>query len=142
MVVRYFNLKEKSPTVNGGIIKVDTSERLENRLIDFNGDFAFSPWEFRHIGREVDDEIYEITLKEEKAVSVPGRDALGGLIGMPIGTTIGPDRIIRLRLNLGGELKLDSSSERIYLSEISEEKAEEMKHDAFLWAYQRAYIYE
>jgi len=142
MTIRYFNLKKGSPTVNGGLIEVDTSRGDLEKLADFNGDFASSPWKFKSLGREGKDEIYEVALPNETILNSPGRDTLGGRIGVPLPVPNGQPRVVKLKLSKSGELTLYQLLEGIYLSEIPEKKAKEMRQDAFLWASQRAYICE
>jgi hypothetical protein len=143
MAIRYFNLKKGSEKVNGGLIRVNTSESDLEKLADFNGDFAFSPWEFEYLGEEGEDRIYEIHIPNEKAVASPEVDALGGPTSIVGPVSDGPTDILKVKLGKEGELGFyDPNQKGFYLSEVSEEAAKRNRSDAGNWALQRAYIVE
>lgn len=115
---------------------MDPSASDLEKLTDFNGDLASSLWGFRPIGREGEDKIYEVSLPNEEIV-----DMADGLRHFPISATKGPPFTIRLKLTGQGELTLYQPSEKIYLSEVSEAKASELRDAAARWSLQRAYFW-
>lgn len=142
MAIRYFNLKEGSDKVNGGVIRVDSSLDGLEKLTDFDGDFASNPWTFRHLRKEGEDDIYDVVIPDEEIAVGVGKDALGGRIGVPSPVSKGSPHRVKLKLTPQGELKLYQPSDEFYLSEMSEEEAKKNRGDGARWAMQRAYICE
>ncbi len=143
MTIRYFNLKEGRRDVLGGIIKVDTSASDLEKLTDFDGDFASTPWKFKLLRREGKNEIYEMLIPNEEIIMGQGQDALGGKIGVPVSVSKGLPRTLKLRLTSQGEIQLyDSNKRNIYLTEMNEEEAKDVRKSGENWALQRAYIFE
>lgn len=142
-MIRYFNLKE-DPEKFGGIIRVDTSIKgLVEKLSNPQGDFIFTPWTFKHVRSEQEGDVYEINMPNELAANIPGRDALGGKIGVAIAGPNDPPSILKIILNKKGEIRFYNPEQKgFYLSEISEKAVEKHREAGENWALQRAYILE
>ncbi|MBA7660358.1 hypothetical protein ES703_68360 [subsurface metagenome] len=143
MTVRYFNLKKGSEKVYGGIIKVNTSIKGLERLSNPQGDWVLTPWTFEHVGVENGEDVYDIRMPNERAVNSPGRDVLGGEMGVAQAVSNGPPSVLRLKLNKEGEIRFYNPEQKgFYLNEVSRKAAKEHREFGENWALQRAYIYE
>ncbi len=143
MAIRYFGFKQGSEKVNGAVIRVDTLSEPNERLGDFNGDFAFPPHEFRFLKKEGNYEVYEMSIQHRECIAVPVRDSLGGIIGAPYAVKTGESELVGLAVDNTGLIKLiGSSSQPIFISEISEEEAEKRREAGGNWALQRMYVME
>ena len=134
MAIRYFNLKQGDRKVQGGVIKVDTSKKRLEKLVDFSGDFHGTGYNFEFLKSEADCNVYEFSIPNEKIINSSE--------GIPVPVETGSPDKIELKLNSKGELSLSKFEKIIYLTEISEAEAEKIRTDAENWALQRAYIYE
>ena len=142
-MIRNYNLKKDSKKVFGGIIRIDTSVKGLEKLSNPQGDWVFTPWTFEHVGIENGEEIYEISMPNEQAVNSPGKDALGGKIGVAAAVSNKPSTKLKIRVNNSGEIKFyDPKQEGFYLNEVSEKVVRESMEREKNWALQRAYIFE
>lgn len=137
MTVRYFNLKQGSEKVSGGIIKVNTSKQGLEKLTDFSGDFGGTGYNFEFLKRENGCEVYEISIPNEKIIAYNYK---GAVISAPI--DVGKPLALKLKLDEKGKLSLYSETKKVYLEEISENSARKLQEDGSNWALQRAYIVE
>ena len=131
MEKRYYNLKEDKPTINGCVITVNPDAPLEERLEEATLDVM----SFKFLRQEGDETFYHAW---HEPYSVPrGRMQVPALAIECDGINIGEKskQPILLGVSRDGTLKVHETSKdkKVYLSEITHEKAEKMRQDAGNW---------
>jgi hypothetical protein len=141
MAVRYFNIKEGSEKVFGGVIEVNTSAELEKRVQDFYEDGSY---EFKHLSSTKTRDIYRLRIPDIKYSSMPARDAIGGRTNVAAPYEAGRATMLEIAITQDGELKLHKmpKNKKIFVNEISAKKARELKEGKVNWDLTRAYIAE
>ena len=134
MAERYFNLKIGSEKVNGAIIRVNSNEAdLEKRIHQFCA--GVSSYKFKELKKEREEVTYELEIPNVRYVPMEG---------IPTPVEAGPSIVMGLRVSSTGGLSLDSVPEgvKVYLSEVSKERAEKLKEEAECFELLRAYVFE
>ncbi|MBI2663137.1 hypothetical protein HYX15_01245 [Candidatus Woesearchaeota archaeon] len=140
---RYFNLKQGSPNVMGGIIRVDSEADLEHRLKDFLDDNEITREEFRLLKKDKWGLIYEISIPNaEFSAGIGDIPSLAIKSVAPGYVRNGRVKKLQLRVTNEGQVKVyDAGRYRIYLTEISEREAKRSKDEAESWRAQQHYVF-
>ncbi len=142
-MIRYFNLKVGSEEVHGDVLKVDTSAPLEKRINSFyNGsDDKFTATQVMGKKRAL---WYDLTFPNIKYTNMPGRDALGGVIGVPVPVETEAATVVRVKISKTGKMEIVNSPHKakVYLTEISASKARRLREGKDSFDLLRAYVME
>ena len=139
-MIKYFNLKLDKPDSNGGVLRVNTDVDLGKKVRSY-----IPGWKIEYIHSDKKGAVYDVKIPRVQYVNTPGRDALGGKIGVPARIEDGLEAVLRVKVTAKGNLVLKNkrpATKKTYLSEISEYKARKLKEDFENWNLQRAYIFE
>ena len=141
MTEKYYRIRIGSDKVNGSAIKVNPDAERGERFEDVTDSGRYEEFKFIRVDKK-GREVYDYIFKNLRYSREPGRDSLGGQIGVAAAYEVGKPDIIKLAVSKIGKLELISSTKKVFIDEITKKKAEDMRESAVNWALMRAYIFE
>lgn len=138
MTIKYYNLKEEREDIMGVVILVNSELPANEGISEFSGNYL----DFKPAVRETDYQIYDVFETIHYAGSpiagIPSL-AISSLPGVPIGSN--KKKQFQLKVGLDSELEvLTKRGYKVFISEISVEKAKKMQEGAKYWEMQRDWI--
>ncbi len=138
---RYFNVKKGSPKVNGGVIEVDISQHLEERLRDFIDNDGTKPWDFRLIKSFTKGVFYKAIIPKQKFTAGAHIPTLC-IDNISAGYVVTGENRANVFLTNEGELiiRKTEKGEKVYVNEIDLDAAEKMREEAENWCGLQLYV--